>query len=201
LIAIIDYGMGNLASVTNAFLKLGHAAYTTSDPEKVVNADRVVLPGVGAFADAVRNLHNRGLDKAVHEVIRRNKPLLGICLGLQLLFSESEENGIHNGLDIFRGRVVKFQLPSGFKVPHMGWNEVRQVPGMRLFQNIPYGSYFYFVHSYYVVVEDSSSVAARSDYGLDFACAMESGNLFATQFHPEKSSELGLKVLDNFAKI
>lgn len=201
MIAIIDYGMGNLASVNNAFLKLGYETCTTSDPEEVVNADRVVLPGVGAFADAVMNLCDRGLDKAVYEVIKRNKPLLGICLGLQLLFSESEENGTNRGLDVFKGRVVKFRLPPGFKVPHMGWNEVRPVPGARLFANIPHGGYFYFVHSYYVLPEDSSSIVARSDYGLDFVCAVESGNIFATQFHPEKSGELGLKILSNFARI
>jgi len=201
LIAIIDYGMGNLASVKNAFAKLGYEAFITSNPDHILNADKVILPGVGAFYDAINSLCNTGLDKTIFELVKNEKPLLGVCLGLQLLFSESEENGIHKGLDIVKGRVVKFELPPSYKVPHMGWNGVKPDPESRLFRNIPSGSYFYFVHSYYVVPEDNSFSAASSDYGFDFVCAIENKNLFATQFHPEKSGELGLMILKNFAEI
>jgi glutamine amidotransferase len=201
LIAIIDYGMGNLASVKNAFLKLGYEAYTTSHPDKILSADKVVLPGVGAFADAIKNLRDLGIDRTIHALVERETPLLGICLGMQLLFSESDENGIHQGLDIIKGRVEKFDIPSGLKVPHMGWNQIKINPASNLFDQIPTGSYFYFVHSYCVVPEDEAVVAARTDYGNNFVSAVEKGRLFATQFHPEKSSELGLKILKNFGEM
>jgi len=201
LIAIIDYGMGNLASVKNAFLKLGYKTFISSKPDDILSADRVVLPGVGAFGDAINSLQDTGLDRTIYRIVKESKPLLGVCLGLQLLFTESEENGVHKGLDIIQGRVIKFKLPSFYKVPHMGWNEVKPDPGSQLFKNILPGSYFYFVHSYYVVPEDNSFAAAVSDYGLDFICAVEKDNLFATQFHPEKSGSIGLEVLKNFAEI
>ncbi|NMC26840.1 MAG: imidazole glycerol phosphate synthase subunit HisH [Syntrophomonadaceae bacterium] len=201
MIAIIDYGMGNLASVNNAFLKLGYETITTSAPETILAADKVVLPGVGAFADAIANLRQAGLDQTIQSLVEREIPLLGICLGLQLLFSVSYENGVHQGLGIIPGQVKKFELPPQYKVPQMGWNSITVNPRSQLLAGIPSGSYFYFVHSYYVVPEDESVVAARTEYGIDFVSAIEKGNLFATQFHPEKSSELGLRVLRNFAEL
>lgn len=201
MIAIIDYGMGNLASVKNAFIKLGYEAHTTSDPDEIFQADKVVLPGVGAFADAIHNIRDLGMDKIIYKLVEKGTPFLGICLGLQLLFTESYENGIHKGLDIIPGRVEKFNLPAQFKVPQMGWNSIEIDPASQLLAGVPNGSYFYFVHSYYVVPEDESVVAARTNYGMDFVSAVEKGNVFATQFHPEKSSAMGLKILRNFGEI
>lgn len=201
MIAIIDYGMGNLASVKNAFLKLGYEAATTSQPEEILAADKVVLPGVGAFADAIGNLRQMGLDQTIYQLVERGTPMLGICLGLQLLFSVSYENGVHEGLGIIPGRVERFDLPPQYKVPQMGWNSISINPNSRLLAGIPDGSYFYFVHSYYVVPEDEAVVAARTEYGIEFVSAIEKGSLFATQFHPEKSSELGLKILRNFGDL
>lgn len=198
MIAIIDYGMGNLASVSNAFAKIGYDNIITRDPEQILAADRVVLPGVGAFADAIGNIRERGIDQAIHELVRRNTPLLGICLGYQLLFSESDEDGLHKGLDVIAGRVEKLQIPASFKVPHMGWNNIEIKPGSQLFAGIPQGSWFYFVHSYHTVPEDDTVMAAAANYGIKFVCAVEKGNLVATQFHPEKSSDMGLQVLRNF---
>lgn len=199
LIAIIDYGVGNLASVRNAFLRLGHEAVITGSSEQILQARRVVLPGVGAFADAMHNLCRLGLDDTVKKVVENETPFLGICLGLHLLFSQGEEHGVHPGLDIIRGRVIKFELPREYKVPHMGWNQVLPREGSRLFKGLPSGSHFYFVHSYYVLPEDDRFTAARSDYGTEFVCAVEKNNIFATQFHPEKSGKLGLQLLQNFA--
>jgi len=201
MIAIIDYGMGNLASVKNAFLKLGYEAMTTSRPEEILKAEKVVLPGVGAFGDAIGNIRKLGIDQVIFEVVERETPLLGICLGLQMLFTESDENGIHKGLDIIPGRVEKFQIPSQYKVPQIGWNSIQINPASRFLAGIPTGSYFYFVHSYYVVPEDEAVVAARTDYGVSFVSAIEKGKIFAAQFHPEKSSELGLKILKNFGEM
>lgn len=201
MIAIIDYGLGNLASVRNALVRLGYEAVISSSREEILQSERVVLPGVGAFAGAMDNLRNYGLDGIVKEVVQQGKPILGICLGLQLLFTEGEEHGINPGLDVIKGRVVKFQLPREYKVPHMGWNQVYPGENSRLFKGLPRGSYFYFVHSYYVVPDDEAVIAAHSDYGMDFVCAVEHNNIFATQFHPEKSGEVGLKVLKNFAGI
>lgn len=191
--------MGNLASVKNAFTRLGYEASVSSCPDDILAANKIVLPGVGAFADAINNLRRTGMNNVIAEAVKKRVPLLGICLGLQLLFSESEENGIHQGLDIIAGRVLKFNLSPSYKVPHMGWNQVQPAGAGRLFKGIKAGSYFYFVHSYYVVPEDKTCIAATSNYGLDFVCALERGNIFATQFHPEKSGELGLKMLHNFA--
>ncbi len=201
MIAIIDYGVGNLASVRNAFIKLGYEAVISSSSEQILQADRVVLPGVGAFADAMDNLRNYGLDVTVKEVVRQGTPFLGVCLGLHLLFTQGEEHGIHQGLDIIKGRVVKFKLPREYKVPHMGWNQVYPRDNSRLFKGLPAGSHFYFVHSYYVLPDDDGVIAAHSDYGIDFVCAVEQNNIFATQFHPEKSGQVGLQVLQNFAGI
>jgi len=198
LIAIIDYGMGNLASVSNAFAKLGYETIVSQDPEQILAADKVVLPGVGAFADAIKNIRTRGIDQTITELMKRNTPLLGICLGYQLLFSESDEDGVHQGLDVIKGRVEKLRLPAAFKVPHMGWNNIATKPDSRLFAGIPRGSYFYFVHSYRAIPEDDTFIAATTEYGIRIVCAIEQGNLVATQFHPEKSSDIGLKVLMNF---
>lgn len=201
MIAIIDYGMGNLASVKNALLKLGYDAMTTSHPEEILQAEKVILPGVGAFADAIGNIRRLGIDQAIFELTEIKTPLLGICLGMQLLFTESYENGVHKGLDIIPGRVEKFQIPTQFKVPQIGWNSIEVNPASRLLAGIPSGSYFYFVHSYYVVPEDEAVIAARTEYGVNFASALEKGRIFATQFHPEKSSELGLRILKNFGEM
>jgi len=207
LIAIIDYGMGNLRSVQKGFEKVGHEAIVTSDPATIMDASHVVLPGVGAFPDCMRNLDEKGLLDIVPKVINSGKPFLGICLGLQLLFTESEEFGIHKGLDIIKGRVVKFDFSaqsleaSHLKVPHMGWNTVavkRRPPAM---EGIDEGAYFYFVHSYYVVPEDEKVVATTTAYGVEFASSIWKDNLFATQFHPEKSQEKGLRILKNFGDI
>jgi len=201
LIAIIDYGMGNLASVKNAFLKLGYDVMITARPVEILQAEKVVLPGVGAFADAIGNIRRLGLDQVIFELVKRETPLLGICLGMQLLMTESYENGVYKGLDIIPGRVEKFQIPSQYKVPQIGWNSIEVNPASRLLTGIPSGSYFYFVHSYYIVPEDEAVVAARTEYGVSFVSALEKGRIFATQFHPEKSSELGLTILKNFGEM
>ncbi|OGP11335.1 MAG: imidazole glycerol phosphate synthase, glutamine amidotransferase subunit [Deltaproteobacteria bacterium GWA2_47_9] len=199
--------MGNLRSVQKGFEKVGHKAIVTSDPATIMDASHVVLPGVGAFPDCMRNLDEKGLLDIVPKVINSGKPFLGICLGLQLLFTESEEFGIHKGLDIIKGRVVKFDFSaqsleaSHLKVPHMGWNTVavkRRPPAM---EGIDEGAYFYFVHSYYVVPEDEKVVATTTAYGVEFASSIWKDNLFATQFHPEKSQEKGLRILKNFGDI
>ncbi len=199
MILIIDYGMGNLGSVQNALYKLGHSCEISSDPDKVGQACKIILPGVGSFAEAMKNLYQKGLDDAIKETVFRGIPLLGICLGMQLLCDESEENGLHRGLSLVPGRVTRFQLPPEFKVPHMGWNEIHPAEKSRLFSGVPDSSYFYFVHSYHVNIEDEKWVGARCNYGYDFVCAYERENLFAAQFHPEKSGDMGLKVLNNFA--
>lgn len=201
MIAIIDYGMGNLASVGNAFAKLGYETTITRDPDEILAAPKVVLPGVGAFADAIKNIRKLGIDETLREIKQRNTPLLGVCLGYQLLFSESYEDGVHQGLDLIPGRVIKLQVPSEYKVPHMGWNNIEIKPDSRLFAGIPSGSYFYFVHSYHVVPEDDSVMAATTDYGIKIVCAVEQNHVFATQFHPEKSSDTGLQVLRNFGEM
>jgi glutamine amidotransferase len=198
MIAIIDYGMGNLRSVEKGFSKAGIDAVVTSSPSAVDDASAIVLPGVGAFRDCIRNLSDLSLTDAVVRSINKGKPYLGICLGLQVLFSESEEFGTCRGLDVFRGRVVRFG--SGMKVPHMGWNTVRIEKRPPAFEGIGDNSYFYFVHSYYVVPEDSSIIAGTTDYNGDFTSMVWKDNVFATQFHPEKSQELGLKILKGFGE-
>lgn len=196
MIAVVDYGMGNLRSVEKGFKKVGADARVTSSPAVIDDARAVVLPGVGAFRDCIRNLNDLSLTEAVIRAIRKGKPYLGICLGLQVLFSESEEFGRCKGLDIFRGRVVKFQIRE--KVPHMGWNTVSIVKRPPILPEIPQGSFFYFVHSFYVVPEDEGIVAGRTDYGVSFTSMIWKDNVFATQFHPEKSQTLGLRVLAGF---
>ncbi|MBA4374073.1 MAG: imidazole glycerol phosphate synthase subunit HisH [Thermodesulfovibrio sp.] len=196
MIAIVDYGMGNLRSVEKGFKKVGIEARVTASPVVIEDADAVVLPGVGAFRDCIRNLNDLSLTEAVVRAIHKGKPYLGICLGLQVLFSESEEFGTCKGLDIFRGKVVRFQIRE--KVPHMGWNNVRLVRRPPIMPDIPDLSYLYFVHSYYVVPEDTSIIAATTEYGVPFTSMVWKDNIFATQFHPEKSQGLGLQLLKGF---
>lgn len=199
MIAIIDYGMGNLRSVEKALEKLGYEALISDDPKAINDARGVILPGVGAFADCMANLRSADLQGSVYESIKSGKPFLGICLGLQLLFEESEEDGIHKGLGVFKGRVRR--LPDGQKIPHMGWNQVKHSNKAPIFEGVPEGSNFYFVHSYYVDPDDKSITATTTDYGVEFTSSVWSDNVFAVQFHPEKSGDVGLKVLDNFGRL
>jgi len=203
MIAIIDYGMGNLRSVEKGFQKVGVDVTVTNSPVMVGKADAVVLPGVGAFKDCMRELTNLELVDAVADSIKKGKPYLGICLGLQVLFSESEEFGKCRGLDVLRGKVVKFEFNplQTLKVPHMGWNEIKIQKNSPLFKGISGESYFYFVHSYYVVPEDKSIIATTTDYGIEFTSSIWKDNIFAVQFHPEKSQAVGLQVLKNFGEI
>lgn len=196
VLAIIDYGMGNLRSVQKALEQLGFAAVITTEEHLVSRAHGLILPGVGAFGDAMRRLAQLGLDRALKEAVAAGKPLLGICLGLQLLFESSEENGWHEGLGILPGQVQRFA--PGRKVPHMGWNEVEQAQSSPLFRGIPDRTPFYFVHSYCVVPADPGLVLARAHYGSPFVCAVGRGTLYGVQFHPEKSSKWGLRLLANF---
>lgn len=199
MIAIVDYGMGNLRSVEKAFLHLGHKVVVTGDPGEVERARGIVLPGVGAFGDAVEELRERGLLPVIREALSEDRPFLGICLGYQLLFSESEESPGAEGLGFLPGRVVRF--PSGLKVPHMGWNDVHPVRPHPLLLGVEKGTFFYFVHSYYVVPEREEDMLTRTEYGVTFASGAAVGRVTAFQFHPEKSSSAGLRILDNFARL
>jgi glutamine amidotransferase len=201
LIAIIDYGVGNLASVQNAFRKVGYPSLITNRPEQILGADKVILPGVGAFPDGMTSLRKRGLLNVLYEVVEKEIPLLGICLGMQMLFSTSEEEGVHQGLDLIPGKVRRFELSGAYKVPHMGWNQVRPAVHSKLFRGVPVDSYVYFVHSFYTEPQDYQVSSASTDYGIDFTCAIEKGNIFGVQFHPEKSSMVGLTVLRNFGEL
>lgn len=201
MIAIIDYGMGNLRSVQKGFEKVGYEAIVTDDPKRVAAASKVVLPGVGAFEDAITELRNRGMIEPVLQAIDSGRPFLGICLGLQLLFETSYENGRHEGLGVVRGEVVRFELPPEYSVPHMGWNQVAIRRRPPILEGIPDGTFFYFVHSYYVVPTDPGVVATETDYAAPFCSMIWRDNLFATQFHPEKSQRFGLQVLKNFAQL
>lgn len=198
MIAIIDYGMGNLRSVEKGFQKVGIDARVVTDSVTIDNAQALVLPGVGAFRDCMRNLERMSLTEPVVRSIRKGKPFLGICLGLQVLFTESEEFGLCKGLDLLPGRVVKFR--TGLKVPHMGWNNVKVLRRPPIFEGIPDESFFYFVHSFYVVPRDNDMIAASTDYGVTFTSMVWKDNIVATQFHPEKSQEAGLRVLKNFGE-
>jgi len=200
-IVIVDYGMANLRSVQKGFERVGAAAEITSDPETVAAADKVVLPGVGAFQDAIARLRESGLDQPITEHIRKGAPFLGICLGLQLLFTRSMEDGEFAGLNILAGDVVRFPEVPGLKVPHMGWNQLRFRGDCPLFCGLPEGSAVYFVHSYYPVPTDRTLISAEADYPTPFTAAVWRENLFATQFHPEKSQAVGLRMLENFAQI
>ena len=199
MIAIIDYGAGNLRSVTNALIKLGYQPKVTRDPEDVLNAAAVIFPGVGAAADAMQSLKDSGLDEAIREVIREGQPLFAVCVGMQVLLSSTEEGGWNECLGIIPGSVKK--LPAGPKVPHIGWNQVKQMVRHPIFEDIPDESNFYFVHSYYAEPEDTTVIAGTTEYGLTLCSVLIKDNLVATQFHPEKSGAIGLRMYDNFLKM
>jgi len=200
MIAIIDYGMGNLRSVQKGFERVGCQAQVTREASKIAAARGVVLPGVGAFHACMENLQRFGLIEPIRETVREKKPFLGICLGFQLLFSESEEFGKQKGLDLFSGKVVGFNLDSGLKVPHMGWNRVEKKKQSPFMEGISSGDYVYFVHSFYVMPNDVSVIATTTEYGSSFVSSIATDHLFACQFHPEKSQELGLRILSNFGR-
>lgn len=195
-IAIIDYGMGNLRSVQKAIEKMGGTAIITNSPLKIITAQGVILPGVGAFQDAILQLKKLQLDTIIHRVIESRKPFLGICLGMHLLFSKSYEHGEFEGLNVIPGEVIKF--PDTLKVPHIGWNTITEDRRVALLEGIPDNSYFYFVHSYYVKPEDESVIATTTNYGIKFTSMICKENVYGCQFHPEKSQSLGLKMLKNF---
>lgn len=198
MIAIIDYGAGNLSSVKKALDYLGAESEITDDKEKIFSATHIILPGVGSFGDAMMSMQKKGLTEAVKEAAVSGKPFLGICLGLQLLFESSDESPDVKGLGILNGKIVTIPKENGLKVPHIGWNSItlRQKGG--IFKDLRDESYFYFVHSYYLKEADNDAVAATTQYGVEIECAVQKGNLCATQFHPEKSGEAGLKLLKNF---
>ena len=199
-IAIIDYNMGNIKSVENAFKRIGADVKVTDNPEIIAKAKAVVLPGVGAFRDAIGNLKRLGLYECVMDTIALDKPFLGICIGLQVLFEYSMEGTKSPGLGIFKGSVEK--IPDGVKIPHMGWNKVRILKKeSKLFKGVESGESFYFVHSYHVVCTNKEIISSTTDYGIDIVSSIEKGNAYALQFHPEKSSTFGLKILKNFLEI
>ncbi len=201
MIAIIDYGMGNLRSVQKGLERVGCDAIVSRDPAEIEAAAGVVLPGVGAFGACMNNLETYGLIATVRHVIDRGTPFLGICLGMQLLFEESEEFGPVKGLGIFPGRVVRFRDQPGLQVPHMGWNQIRKTQPVPHLEGIDDGAYVYFVHSFYVQPSDETLTATSTDYGAPFTSAVYRNNVFATQYHPEKSQAVGLKILANFGKL
>lgn len=201
MIAIIDYDAGNLKSVEKALLALGEDVLVTRDREKLLAADKVILPGVGNFGDAMEKLKSYGLVSVIHELAEMGKPFLGICLGLQLLFERSDEAPGVEGLGILKGEIVRIPDGEELKVPHIGWNSLHLQNGGRLFRNLPEEPYVYFVHSYYLKAEDPEIVKATTEYGVTIDASVEQGNVFACQFHPEKSSRVGLKILENFAKL
>ena len=198
MIAIIDYDAGNLRSVEKALQALGEETVITRDRDEILSADRVILPGVGAFGDAMEKLHQYGLVEIIRQVVQKGTPFLGICLGLQLLFEESEESQGVPGLGILKGKIRRIPNTPGLKIPHMGWNSLILRPGTRLFSGLGEDPYVYFVHSYYLEAADPEIVAASADYGVVIHAAVETGNVFACQFHPEKSSDTGLQILKNF---
>lgn len=199
--AIIDYDAGNLRSVEKALQALGEETVITRDRDEILSADRVILPGVGAFGDAMEKLYQYGLVEIIRQVVQKGTPFLGICLGLQLLFEESEESQGVLGLGILKGKIRRIPDTPGLKIPHMGWNSLILRPGTRLFSGLGEEPYVYFVHSYYLEAADPEIVAASADYGVVIHAAVESGNVFACQFHPEKSSDTGLQILKNFISL
>ncbi|OHB68558.1 MAG: imidazole glycerol phosphate synthase, glutamine amidotransferase subunit [Planctomycetes bacterium RBG_16_41_13] len=207
MITVVDYGMGNLRSVEKGFERFGFDVKVSDNPNDIKHTDKLVLPGVGAFKDAIIGLQQRGLIEPVIDFVRRGKPFLGICLGLQLLFSRSYEDGEHTGLDIIPGKVIRFdfsgrQTNEKLKIPHIGWNQIDIVrQDNPLLKNVPCNSYMYFVHSYYVCPEDKNVVATETEYGVRFTSMIWHKNIFATQFHPEKSQKYGLAILENFGNL
>ena len=201
MIAIIDYDAGNIKSVEKALLHLGEELIITRDREQILNSDKVILPGVGAFGDAMEKLRSYGLDKVIYEVVERKIPFLGICLGLQLLFEKSDETPGVKGLGILPGEILRIPDKEGIKIPHMGWNSVKIKENARIFKDVPQDSYVYFVHSYYLKAGREEDVAATTEYSTLIHAAVEHDNVFACQFHPEKSSEIGLKILKNFVEL
>ncbi len=200
MISIIDYGAGNIRSVEKAFKFIGEDVILSSDPQKILTADHIVLPGVGAASEAMKKLTASGMDRVVAEAVEKEIPLLGICLGLQMLFDYSEEAGGVDCMGLLRGKVTKFPTDQGMKVPHIGWNSISINDKSRLFKGLNREEYVYFVHSYFLTAEEDV-VSAKCHYIKDFDAAVEKKNLFATQFHPEKSGEVGLEILKNFARI
>ncbi len=201
MVAIIDYDAGNIKSVEKALLSLGEPAVITREYETILKADRVILPGVGAFGDAMEKLHAYGLVEVIKEIVDKKTPFLGICLGLQLLFSSSEEAPDVEGLGILEGKIVRFPDNMGLKVPQIGWNSLKFPNQGRLFEGISEDSYVYFVHSYYLQAESPKIVTAATEYGVHVHAAVEQGNVFACQFHPEKSSDVGMRILKNFLRV
>ncbi len=200
MITILDYSTNNLRSVQKAFEHLGHRTLVTSDPEIVAQAEKLVLPGVGAFGEAMRNLRAKNLIEPIYEAVSSDKHILGVCLGMQLLFDWSEELGVHQGLGILEGKITKFPAQSDLKVPHMGWSGLHFSHESKLFAGLPQDEMCYFVHSYHAICEPEI-VAASAHHGADFVAGVERGNVMGAQFHPEKSSAAGLKILDNFARL
>lgn len=201
MIAIIDYDAGNLKSVEKALAALGLQPVITRDREVLLSADKVILPGVGSFGDAMGRLHQYGLVDVIHQVVDKGTPFLGICLGLQLLFERSDESMGVEGLGILKGEILRIPDCEGLKIPHMGWNSLALRPGTRLFAGVEDGAYVYFVHSYYLKAADPYIVAASTEYSTHIHAAVERGNVFACQFHPEKSSDVGLQILKNFISL
>ena len=201
MIAIIDYDAGNIKSVEKALHYLGEETTVTRDPQTLLNADKVILPGVGSFGQAMENLHTYGLVPVIHEIVEKKTPFLGICLGLQILFERREESPGVAGLGLLKGEILRIPDKEGLKIPHMGWNSIHLQNEGRLFKGIPQESYVYFVHSYYLKAEEEKIIKATTEYSTHIHASVEKGNLFACQFHPEKSSDLGLAILKNFAEI
>ncbi len=201
MIAIIDYDAGNIKSVEKALQKLGADVVITKDAKEILQADKVILPGVGAFGDAMANLKKFGLDKVIYEVVEKGTPFLGICLGLQLLFERSDETPGVEGLGILKGEILRIPDKDDLKIPHMGWNSLHLQNQGRLFQGLSEQSYVYFVHSYYLKAEDEQIVKATTDYSVNIHASVEKDNVFACQFHPEKSSDVGLQILKNFVEL
>ncbi len=201
MIGIIDYDAGNIKSVEKALLSLGQEAVVTRDPQTLLEADKVILPGVGAFGDAMGRLRQYGLVEVIWRIAESGTPLLGICLGLQLLFDSSEESPGVKGLGILPGKILRIPDRPGLKIPHMGWNSLRISEGAGLFRGIPQDAYVYFVHSYYLQADDPAMVAAAAEYGVNIHASVEHRNIFACQFHPEKSGDVGLRILKNFIQL
>ena len=201
MIALIDYDAGNIKSVEKALLLLEQEVEVTGDPERILKAEKVILPGVGAFGDAMENLKRAGLDEVIRRVAAKGTPFLGICLGLQLLFERSDEAPGAEGLGLLEGEILKIPDQEGLKIPHMGWNSLHLEHGGRLFRGIEEQSYVYFVHSYYLKAKDESIVKASTEYSTHIHASVEKDNIFGCQFHPEKSSEVGLRILKNFVEL